>query len=60
MYVECKTKRLCYSFPRKKISISYGNSRVSRITNFKNRCFSLGQKVVQIEPNSISSIPCVG
>ena len=48
-----------YSLPRKKVSFSYGNLRISQITNFKNRSFSLGQKVVQINPNSVCSIPCV-
>ena len=37
-----------YSLPRKKVSFSYGNLRISQIMNFKNRSFSLGQGVVQI------------
>ena len=60
MYLECKTKRIfgiaCLG---KKVSFSYGNLRISQITNFKNRSFSSGQGVVQIEPNSVWSIPCV-
>ena len=43
----------------KKVSFSYGNLRISQITNFKNRSFSKGQGVVQSEPNSVSSIPWV-
>ena len=58
-YLECKTKNFCYSLSRKKVSFLYGNLRISRITNFKNRSFSSGQGVVQIEPNSVYSIPCV-
>ena len=52
-------KNFCYSLPRKKVSISYGNLRLSQITNFKGRSFSMGRGVVQIEPNSVWSIPCV-
>ena len=52
-------KNFWYSLPRKKVSFSYGNLRISQITNFKNRSFSSGQGVVQIEPNSVWSIPCV-
>ena len=43
----------------KKVSISYGNLGISRIANFENRSFSLGQVVVKIEPKSIWSIPRV-
>ena len=52
-------KNFCYNLPRKKGSISYGNLRISQITNFKSRSFSSAQGVVQIEPNLVSSIPCV-
>ena len=48
-----------FTLSRKKNSFLYGNLRISRITNFKNRSFSSGQGVVQIEPNSVYSIPCV-
>ena len=53
-------KNFWYSLPRKKVRFSYGNLRISRITNFENRSFSLGQEVIQIERNSVWSIPCVG
>ena len=43
----------------KKVSFSYGNLRISQITNFKNRSFSKGQGVVQSEPNLAWSISCV-
>ena len=43
----------------KKVSFSYGNLRISQITNFKNRSFSSGQGVVQSEPNLVWSISCV-
>ena len=58
MYLKRITKRnFCYSFSRKKVRFSYGNLRISRITNFKNRSFSSGQGVVQSEPNWVLSIP---
>ena len=60
MYLECKNKKsFCYSLPRKKVGFSYGNLRISRLENFKNRFISSGQGVVQIAPNSAWSIPCV-
>ena len=43
----------------KKVSFSYGNVQLFRISNFKNRSFSYGQGVVQSEPNSALSIPWV-
>ena len=52
-------KNFCYSLPRKKVSFSYGNLRISQITNVKNRSFLSGQGVVQIKPNSVWSIPYV-
>ena len=52
-------KNFWYSLPRKKVRFSYGNLRISRITNFENRSFSSGQGVVQITPNSVWSIPWV-
>ena len=59
-YLDCKTKRIfaivCLG---KKVSFSYGNLRISQKTNFKNRSFSSGQGVVQIEPYSVWSIPFV-
>ena len=45
--------------PSKKVSFSYGNLLLFQINNFKNRSFSSGQGVVQMEPNSVSSIPWV-
>ena len=53
------TKKFCYSLSRKKVSCSYGNLRISQLANFKNRSFSSGQGIVQIEPNLVWSIPCV-
>ena len=56
-YLDCKTKRtLAIACLGKKVKFSYGNLRISQITNFKNRSFSSGQGVVQIEPNSVWSI----
>ena len=52
-------KSFWYSLPRKKVSLSYGNLRISRKTNFKNRSFSPGQGVIQIRPNSLWSMPCI-
>ena len=46
-----------YSLPRKKVSFPYGILRVSRLANFKISSFSSGPGVVQIEPNSVWSIP---
>ena len=40
------------------MGFSYGNFRISRIRSFKNRSFSSGQEVVQIEPISVWSILC--
>ena len=48
-----------YSLPTKKVSFPYGTLRISRITNFKNRSFSSGQGVVQIQPNPVWSITFV-
>ena len=50
-YLGCNAKNGPPNVPRKKVSFSIGNLRVSRITNFKNRSFSPGQGVVQSEPN---------
>ena len=52
-------KYFCYIFSGKKVRFSYGNLRISRITNFKNRSFSSAQGVVQIESNSLCNIPYV-
>ena len=58
MYLESKNKNnFGDSLPRKKVSFSYGNLRIFRIFNFKNRSFSSGQGVVQIKPNWVWSIP---
>ena len=63
VYIVSKNKKFCNTLPRKKVSISYGNVRFFsnnlRLLNFKNRPFSSGQGLVQIEPNSVWSIPCV-
>ena len=53
-------KIFCYNLCRKKVSFSYGNLRISRLANFKNRSFSSDQEIVQISPNLVWSIPCVG
>ena len=61
VYLKSKTKRFfCYSLPRKNVSISYENLRISLLPNFKNKSFSSGQGVVQIKPNLVWSIPKVG
>ena len=40
VYVECKTKKnFCHSLPATKVRVTYGNLRISRITNFKNMSF---------------------
>ena len=45
--------------PRKKVSFSIGNFELFAYSIFKNIEISSGQGVVQIEPNSVSSIPWV-
>ena len=52
-------KKFCYSLRRKKVSFSYENLRISRIANFKDRSFSYGQKLHEIEPHLVWSISCV-
>ena len=52
-------KNFRYSLPRKKDSFPYANLRTSRLANFNYRSFWLGQDVIQSEPNSVWSIPCV-
>ena len=47
-------KKFWYSWPRKKVSFSYGNVRLFQKSNFKNRSFEN-----QIKPISAWSIPCV-
>ena len=59
MYLDYETKSFRYSLSRKKGSFSYKNLRILQLTNFKNRSFSSDQGVVQIEPNSVYSIPYV-
>ena len=60
MYVECKTKRsfgiACLG---KKVRISIGNIDLFAYSIFINIEVSSGQGVVQIEPNSVWSIPSV-
>ena len=46
-------RNFCYSLRRKKVRFSYGNLRISRITNLKNRSFSYGQKLHEIELSSV-------
>ena len=60
VHLESRTKRVfaiaCLG-KKKKVSFSYGNLRIFRIFNFKNRSFSSGQGVVEIKPNWVWSIP---
>ena len=44
-------KNFCYKLPRKKVRVSYGNLRISRLENFENRSISSGEGLVQIKPN---------
>ena len=60
--LEFKTKKnFLVKLASEKSYGSYGNLRISRKTktNFKNRFFSSGQEVIQIEPNWVWSIPWV-
>ena len=51
-YLSFNAKKMVrLNFLEKKVSFSYGNLRISRITNFKNRSFLSDQGVVQSEPN---------
>ena len=60
VYIESETKRFfCYNLPRKKVSFSYGFVQLFQINNSKSWSISSNQGVVQIEPNSACSIPCV-
>ena len=60
VYTESNELRILgISFLEKKVRIAFGNLRLFRIIIFKNRSFSSGQGVVQIEPNLVSSIPWV-
>ena len=47
------------NFPRKKVRISIENIDLFAYSIFKNIEISSGQGVVQIKPNSVSSIPWV-
>ena len=50
LYLETKTeKNFCYSLPGKKVGISYGNLRISRITKFKNSSFSSAQNFFKLD-----------
>ena len=42
-------KKFCYSWPRKKIGLPYGNLRILRLTTVENKSISSGKKIVQIE-----------
>ena len=60
LYLESKTKGIfAIACLGKKVSFSYGNLRISRTTNFKNRSFSYGQKLLQSGPTSVYSISIV-
>ena len=60
MYVESKTKEIfAIAYLGKKLVFSNGNLRISRIANIKDRSFSYGQKLHEIEPNLAWSISCV-
>ena len=52
-------KNFGYSWSLERVTFSYVKSRLFRLTNFENRTFSKGQKVVRIEPNLACSILCV-
>ena len=53
MYLDCKTKTIfTIACLGKNVSFSYGNLVLFQISNFKNRSFSYGQKLLEIEPNS--------
>ena len=57
-----KPKSCWYSLPRKKMGFhtEFCEIRELRIfENFKNSCFSSGQGVAQIKPNSVLSITSV-
>ena len=59
-YLDRKTKTiLAMACLGKKLSFSDGKLRISRIRNLKNRSFSSGQVVIQIESNWVWSIPWV-
>ena len=49
-------KEILVYFAWEKRNFSYGNLRISRLANFKNRSFSSGQGVVQIEQKSVWSL----
>ena len=60
MYLERKTKKKnWYSLSRKKVRISVGNFDLFAYSIFKSIEILPDQAVVQIEPNSVWSIPCV-
>ena len=60
MYLECKKNNFWYSLPRKKVSFSYGNFDLFAYSILKNIEILSDQGVVQIEANSVWSIPFVG
>ena len=60
MYLERKTKKkIWYSLSRKKVRNSIGNFDLFAYSIFKNIEILPDQAVVQIEPNSVWSIPRV-
>ena len=62
MYLECKAKRIFGIACLGKNLVFHTEicySKNLKLLNFKNRSFSSGQGVVQIKPNSVSSISWV-
>ena len=53
MYLDRNVKRIFAIAFLGENRFSYGNFRISRITDFKNRSFSSGQGLVQIKPKSV-------
>ena len=54
VYLDFKTKKyFCYSLPRKKVSFSYGNLRISRITNFKKGLFHRVKELSKVNQTDI-------
>ena len=60
-YLSCNAKRMVrLTFLEKNFRISIGNIDLFAYSFFKNIEILSGQGVVQIEPNSVWSIFCVG
>ena len=59
VYIKSIRGTFSYSLSLEGVRFSYGNSRLIRIINLENSCFSKDPKVVRIAPNLVCSIPCV-